>query len=308
MTLPALVLTSLSIWNWQTRTRLSRFSNGNPPGSRINEVKFINEDDQALLLTGSSDGVVKLYRDYDNEAEVELVSAFRGLTDLIPSTKNAGLVLDWQQTQGKLLASGDVKVIRIWNAASEMCTAELASRSNSCITALSSEQVAGFVFVAGFGNGKIQVYDQRERPQRAMVHRYSSHKQWITNVHVQRGGLREIVSAARNGEVKLWDIRRAHELRTIQATRSTLRALSVHEHAPVFATGSDTHHVNFFNVDGTFLNSVEPAPTGFLHARPTPVAATAFHPHRMMLACSSLHDPHVTLFSCTDKEHVVQEW
>ena len=92
------------------------------------------------------------------------------------------------------------------------------------------------MFVAGFGNGKIQVYDQREKPTTAMVQRYSSHKQWITNVHVQRGGMREIVSGSRNGEVKLWDIRRPEPLRTIAATRSTLRSLSVHEHAPVFAT------------------------------------------------------------------------
>ena len=101
---------------------MARFSNGNPSGSRVNEVNFINEDDQALLLTGSSDGVVKIYRDYDSEEDVEVVTAFRLLIDLLPSTKNAGLVLDWQQGQGRLLVSGDVKVIRIWNAATEMCT------------------------------------------------------------------------------------------------------------------------------------------------------------------------------------------
>ena len=52
---------------------------------------------------------------------------------------------------------------------------------------------------------------------------------------MQRGGLRELVSGSRNGEIKLWDIRMNSELRTIKATTSTLRTLSVHEHAPVFA-------------------------------------------------------------------------
>ena len=111
-----------SIWNWRNGARLNRFSNGNPTGSRINEAKFINEDDQALLMTGSSDGVVKLFRNYESERQVELVSAFRALTDLVPSNKNAGLVFDWQQGQGKLLVAGDVKVIRVWNAATEICT------------------------------------------------------------------------------------------------------------------------------------------------------------------------------------------
>lgn len=115
-------LIGLSIWNWQQAARLNRFSNGNPVGSRINEARFINEDDQALLMTGSSDGVIRVFRNYESEKNIEMVSAFRALTDLVPSNKNAGLVLDWQQGQGKLLVAGDVKVIRVWNAATEICT------------------------------------------------------------------------------------------------------------------------------------------------------------------------------------------
>ena len=111
-----------SIWDWKQQARLNRFSNGNPKGSKINEARFINEDDQALLMTGSSDGVIKIFRNYDSQKQVELVSAFRALTDLIPSTKNAGLVFDWQQGQGKVLVAGDVKVIKVWNAATEICT------------------------------------------------------------------------------------------------------------------------------------------------------------------------------------------
>lgn len=116
------ILIHFSIWNWQQSARLNRFSNGNPPGSKINEARFINEDDQALLMTGSSDGVIKIFRNYESEKQIEMVSAFRALTDLVPSTKNAGLVFDWQQGQGKLLVAGDVKVIRVWNAATEICT------------------------------------------------------------------------------------------------------------------------------------------------------------------------------------------
>ena len=111
-----------SIWNWPQSVRLSRFSNGNPTGSKINEARFINEDDQALLMTGSSDGIIKIFRNYESEKQVEVVSAFRALTDIVPSNKNAGLVFDWQQGQGKLLVAGDVKVIRVWNAATEICT------------------------------------------------------------------------------------------------------------------------------------------------------------------------------------------
>ena len=44
--------------------------------------------------------------------------------------------------------------------------------------------------------------------------------------------------------------------------------------------------------------------------RATPIAATAFHPHRMMLACSSVNDGHVSLFKCRtrDGHAVAKEW
>ena len=116
------ILIFCSIWNWQKGTRLNRFSNGNPRGSKVNEARFINEDDQALLMTGSSDGMVKVLRNYESEKNIELVTSFRALADMVPSNKNAGLVFDWQQGQGKLIVAGDVKVIRVWNAATEICT------------------------------------------------------------------------------------------------------------------------------------------------------------------------------------------
>lgn len=75
-----------------------------------------------MLLTGSSDGVLKLFRNYESARNIEVVTAFRALPELLPSNRNAGLVMDWQQGQGKALVAGDVKVIRVWNAATEVCT------------------------------------------------------------------------------------------------------------------------------------------------------------------------------------------
>lgn len=85
-------------------------------------MRFINEDDQALLMTGSTDGTIKMFRDYDSHDRVHLVSALRALTDMVPSTHNAGLVFDWLQGRGRIIVAGDAKVIRVWNAATETCT------------------------------------------------------------------------------------------------------------------------------------------------------------------------------------------
>ena len=240
----------LSIWNWRDQARLSRFTNGNPAGSKINEAGFVNEDDQAMLITGSSDGVVRLFRHYDRPKHVELVSAWRALSEMVPSTKNAGLVFDWQQSQGRLLVAGDAKVIRVWNANTELCTRDIPARSGSCITSLTSDQVVGDVFAAGYGDGAVRVFDQRLKPALAQVKVWREQRQWIVGVHLQRGGMRELISGARNGDVRLWDVRMDRSLSAVRtlplsspsegggggASKGVMRMMSVHEHAPVFAT------------------------------------------------------------------------
>ena len=96
--------------------------------------------------------------------------------------------------------------------------------------------MTGNIFVAGFGDGAIRVFDTRNRPQEAMVKKWKddSERQWIKSVHMQRGGQRELLSASANGKVKLWDIRMDKTFRSIQTTKE-LRTASTHEHLPVFA-------------------------------------------------------------------------
>lgn len=90
-------------------------------------------------MTGSSDGVLKVYRSYENARNIEVVTAFRALPELIPSNRNAGLVFDWQQGQGKALVAGDVKVIRVWNAATEVCTTVSVAPVEPRVTAVGAD-------------------------------------------------------------------------------------------------------------------------------------------------------------------------
>jgi regulator-associated protein of mTOR len=227
---------TVTIWDWKANSRLSRFSNGNPEGSKISDMRFINEDDQALLMTGSSDGVIRVYHKYDSDEGIQLASSWRALTHMVPSNVNSGMVFEWQQVNGQVLVAGDERVIRIWNAGHEMCTHEIPARSGSCVTSLTSDQMTGNIFVAGFGDGAIRVFDTRMRPQETMVRKWKDDsRQWVRSVHMQRGGQRELLSASRNGKVHLWDIRMEQPLKTFQTTKDVLRTASTHEHLPVFA-------------------------------------------------------------------------
>ncbi|KAJ3579549.1 hypothetical protein NPX13_g1022 [Xylaria arbuscula] len=237
------------VWDWKKQQRLHRFSNGNPEGSKISDMKFINEDDTAFLTTGSSDGVLRIYRNYDSEKSIELASAWRALTHMVPSNVNSGMVFDWQQVTGRVLVAGDVRVIRVWAAASETCVTDIPAR-----------------------------------------------------VHMQRGGQRELLSASRNGKVKLWDIRMDEPLRVIQASRDNIRTASTHEHLPVFSVGTSAHTVKVFNLEGRELSRMEPYSSFLQQNRSSPITATAFHPHRMILGCAARGDHHINLFTCASEK------
>lgn len=73
---------------------------------------------------------------------------------------------------------------------------DLPTRANSCLTSLTCDQVAGNIVVAGFGDGSLRVYDRRMPPRDNMVRRYTGvHDAWVQNVHMQRGGNRELATA-----------------------------------------------------------------------------------------------------------------
>jgi regulatory associated protein of mTOR len=65
---------------------------------------------------------VRVYRNYENDqSPMELVTSFRALNDRIKVKRGSGMVLDWQQSNGILLASGDVRIVRVWDAHRELC-------------------------------------------------------------------------------------------------------------------------------------------------------------------------------------------
>jgi regulator-associated protein of mTOR len=49
-----------------------------------------------------------------------MVSAFRGLNEVIQMRQGSGLILDWRQSGGTLLVGGDSRVIKVWDAHTEI--------------------------------------------------------------------------------------------------------------------------------------------------------------------------------------------
>jgi regulator-associated protein of mTOR len=132
---------TFSVWDWSQRKRLNYFCNGNPRGTSITSIHIINQDVGGIIVTGSgmnmvsspaviynfnlnltADGIIRLYRNYDSSLDqgpVQMVSAFRGLNEVIQLRQGSGVVTDWKQSAGTLLVSGDSHVIKVWDAQTE---------------------------------------------------------------------------------------------------------------------------------------------------------------------------------------------
>lgn len=237
---------TISIWDWSESKLLSRFHNGNPPRTNITSMVFANEDAHSRLLVGSADGDVRIYADYDEPSWQStkgptLVSSMRALPDLVRSKRPSGLSLSWQQITGNLLVGGDSRVIRVWDAHRELCVCDIPTRVTSCVTSITSETDVGHIYVCGFGDGTIGVYDRRIPPELSLVRLWEEHSNWITNISLQKRGNRELISASTDGIVKVWDIRGRNSLQSkdwSDELQGKLSSMVVHDNAPVFALSS----------------------------------------------------------------------
>ncbi|KAI8373402.1 hypothetical protein EDC96DRAFT_499196 [Choanephora cucurbitarum] len=287
----------LVVWDWKTGTPLSVIDNHNPVHSRISDLKFINEEDEALLLTASDDGVVRVYKNYDgsDQEQAVLISSWRALKDMEKSnSRQSGLVTEWHQARGLLFTGGDARVVKVWDVHQEMPVMDIPTQSMGCVTSITSDQVNGNIIIAGFGDGSIGVYDRRLSPDKARVKKWEEHKAWITGIHLQREGYRELVSGGFEGDIKIWDIRESQSLRTIEAHRhNEMTSFSVHDHSSVIASAGDDQVIKVWNMDGNRLSTIRPA-SGFLGQKTSSTRALTLHPNLMLMAASG-NDGYITV-------------
>jgi len=83
-------------------------------------MRLINEDDEALLMTASSDGSIKIFQDYESRQTTSLLTAFNSTTRPDAHSMDFSLSMDWLQTRGEILTAGDSKSIRVWSAHTEL--------------------------------------------------------------------------------------------------------------------------------------------------------------------------------------------
>ncbi|KAF7259470.1 hypothetical protein EG68_02896 [Paragonimus skrjabini miyazakii] len=131
--------------------------------SRVTDLQFINCcEERCLLLCAHEDGRVRVWRNYlrDLGQDPEIVTAWTGLSELIPSSQPAGLVVHWSQSTSQLALGGDSRLIRLWDCEREARLRDVPTGADACVTVLdrSADQR---LLCAGFGDGGVRVFDLR---------------------------------------------------------------------------------------------------------------------------------------------------
>jgi hypothetical protein len=140
---------------------------------RITSMVWINESYDPLLLLGSDDGVVKVWKDVassdhahnSNEFSananitsggnmattaspapqnnsVELATAFAALPDIAETSRGSGIVVSWQQTAGTLVVGGNSNTIRVWDLGREQNVRVFVTGVETCLTAMATNTVS----------------------------------------------------------------------------------------------------------------------------------------------------------------------
>uniref|UniRef100_A0A8C0DFM0 Regulatory associated protein of MTOR complex 1 n=1 Tax=Balaenoptera musculus TaxID=9771 RepID=A0A8C0DFM0_BALMU len=285
---------SICFWDWEKGEKLDYFHNGNPRYTRVTAMEYLNGQDCSLLLTATDDGAIRVWKNFaDLEKNPEMVTAWQGLSDMLPTTRGAGMVVDWEQETGLLMSSGDVRIVRIWDTDREMKVQDIPTGADSCVTSLSCDSHRSLI-VAGLGDGSIRVYDRRMALSECRVMTYREHTAWVVKAYLQKHPEGHIMSVSVNGDVRFFDPRMPESVNVLQIIKG-LTALDIHPQANLIACGSMNQFTAIYNGSGELINHIKYY-DGFMGQRVGAISCLAFHPHWPHLAVGS-NDYYISVYS-----------
>jgi len=321
---------TVSVWDYEKGDRKSTFSNKNPAGSRMTTSFWINESSSSHLFVGCDDGSARIWKGVVagngdiSERSPDLLSAFFAVPDVQTGQQGrSGLICEWQQKTGTLIAGGNAKSLRCWDLAAEKCCRTVDTETEACVTTLTtawdednSMTQVGYrgmgpeIVVAGTSEGLLKVFDIRmpravavsasgsargpssQKKTRGRKVRYPQsligHRSWIVETSFSCfGGQNEVLSGSVGGDLRAWDLRMAESVRAIEVQRSPMTALSVHPRIPIAASGSHAQFIKIMTLEGETLQVARFHEKMMPGHRIGPVSCLEFHKQKLILAAGS---------------------
>lgn len=280
----------ISVWDREVCRKVNAFKNRSSdsiPPARTTHLEWVNENEAALLLAGSEDGIIRVWANCDESPNRRLVTSWRALNAPLHG-RSVGLVMNWQQSLGNLATSGagDTGLVRIWDLERESYTHEFTLPvENAFVTSMTSDPFSRLL-VTGNSDGSLCIFDYRAK--NSSISTLSEHEERIVNVHVPRSNPKTIVSGSSSGNIRFWDMNLlSSSVSSFKAfSKSQMSAFSVHNYAPVVACGSYNQKIKIMTFQGTEVSLIR-YHDGFLGQRIGSVSCLAFHPYTTYFAAGS---------------------
>lgn len=236
---------SFSVWSWDNPVDYRIVSSPYPAllgchmnhsstsNSRISSAHLVNPHDLSLLMIGSDDGSIKVWKDYNVEkSHPKLVTAFQVFGDTVVTKKD--IISHWEQESCQLFAAGEPRVIRIWDSCRELKVQDMNTGADCSITSLSSDDE--HLVCAGCQDGSIRIFDKRLNSNECRVLTFREHTRKIVKAHIFPGHEKHVsvISGSEDGDVRFWDKRILSSVKHMKIGND-LTSMDVHSDADVFA-------------------------------------------------------------------------
>ena len=222
----------VSVWDYRSKQRLNAFANSNPAGSRCTSMMLLESyNSNSLLLVGSSEGCVRVWRRWASAGEQQLIGSFlaadrvgdvqRGGAAALTASRDSPIAFGWQPSTSTLPVACGSERVRLWDLASERCFLQIAVGSANpsthdppCIKSLSADPHSPLMLVGG-SDGVARALDPRVSMSTAggcVVATLGPFQSGAPISHLSMqlaDGSPWVAAATPQGDIAVWDWRRA---------------------------------------------------------------------------------------------------
>lgn len=252
---------TFSIWNYSQANSpvvsadyydVQTFKNDHLSSAKISDLHIINTHGKALLLVATEDSAIRVWRnlfpltfselsleEYESPHKPDssmpkLSSAFFMFEDLPLRTEpRKRFVLAYDEQKQRIIAGGDNKAVRIWDANHESRIRDMVTGSD----VVSSIQADSSHFICvGCEDGAVRVFDDRVKSNDGRVLSFTSKMTPVVNAKFwANSDSINMVSGHANGDICWYDKRITTKAVRVECTKRPITSMVFHNLTDVFA-------------------------------------------------------------------------
>lgn len=259
-------------------------------------IAYINAHEHALLLAGTDDGSLRVFKDIDDGRGVRLVTSWRALREVgsgTPQTRvrnPSKFCMAWEQKERVIAVSGGMSpIVRLWDAHRELQIRDFDTCTNAQTTCLNYDPRNPHLLSGGFTDGSVRMFDTRTSSALVIAFKEQSRKIMDCQIHDEGGFIGHLVAGSEDGQIRILDPRKTNDAALARSISlgNSIQSLTIHKRAPIVAAWTSTSHVIVESIlpnQGLALNTIKCSDGLLGHRLRQSVGCLTFHPHLLQLA------------------------